>query len=268
MPTLGPLLRAAYFSARKRTELLLLLAVFAGLLASIFYTPALTAIVELVTAASETTTDDKSITSLGEQAVAYLPTLLLGQLTLFVISGFLLPFWARASSPAGLIPLEKNSDGFLRRGALGFLHLLTAALLTLISLVIIIMLASLLGFAGASGGFGIMIALGFGIWLSVYFSAAAHTAIIAAATDQKMTFSQAIIKNRPVLRPIVGTLAIIWFGSIAADAMFESILTTAFGGLPPFTILAFMKGAFGLLVSALHISVLMQLLNFTTAEQP
>lgn len=262
MPTLGPLLRAAFLSAKRRAELLLLLAIFAGLLASLFYTPALTAIFELVTAASEAGTDDASIGTLGEQAITHLPTLIIGQMALLAITGFLLPFWARAASPVGLVPWAKNDPGFIRRGALGFLHQLTAALLTLISLVFIIMVASVLGFTGASGGFGVLLALVLGIWISVFFSAAANTAIIAAASDQKMTFSEAIAKNKVFLRPIVGSLALIWFASIIADTTIESILTATLGNGTAFSALAFLKGALGFLVSALHISVLYQLPGF------
>jgi len=263
MPTLGPLIRAAFLSARRRAELIVLLAIFAGLLASLFYTPALTAIFELVSAAGEAGTDDASISTLGEQAIAHLPTLIVGQLALLAITGFLLPFWARALSPAGLVPWAKNDTGYIRRGALGFLHLLTAALLTLVSLIIIIMAASILGFVGASGGFGLMLALVLGIWISVFFSAAANTAIIAAATDQKMTFSEAIVKNKIFLRPIVGSLALIWFISIIADTTIESLLTTVFDGQNTVSAIAFMKGALSFLVPALHIGALYQLPGFS-----
>ena len=263
MPTLAPLLRAAYISAKRRTELLLLLAIFAGLLTSLFYTPALAAVFELVTAASETGTDDASFDTLGDQAAKYVPIVIMGQLALLAITGFLLPFWARAASPAGLTPWAKNDADVVRRGLLGFLHQLKAGLLTLISLVFIVMITSVLGFTGASGGFGVLLALVLGIWISVFFSAAANTAIIAAATDQKMTFSEAIAKNRIFLRPIVGSLAIIWFASIIADTIIESILTAVFEVGPALSALAFLKGALAFLVSALHISVLCQLPGFS-----
>jgi len=259
MPTLIPLLRAAINSAKRRQELFLLLTVFAGLLTSLVYASALESAFSLVATAGAADNSGTDYTALSEQATEHLPSLIMGQLGLMVVAGFLLPLWARAASPAGLLPWDGSPAFFLRRGMLGFRHLITAALLTLASLVFIFVTATALGFVGGStSGFGIVLALTVSIWVSIVFSAGANTAIIAAATDQQMTFRDALARNKTFLRPIAGSLAVIWFASILIDAALEPALTGLIGADTGFQYraLAFLKGALGFITAALHISVL------------
>jgi len=253
MPTIVPLLRIAFHSAKQRAELFFLLTIFAGLLSSIVYSPALPAIFALM----ESSQEGAEVAELSAAITDQVPMLIASQLGLLVIAGFLLPLWSRASNPGSLIPWDGSANTLMRRGILGFLHQLTAAILTLLSWALIIMVAALLSTAGgAVGSLAILLAITFAIWTSVFFSAAANTAIISASTDIKMTFSDAINKNKPYIRPIIGSLAAIWFLSLALDMLLETLLTRLSDGAPNYVILAFLKGTLGFMVAALHINIL------------
>lgn len=257
MLTIAPLLRAAFTSAKLRAKLLLLLTAFAGLLTSLAYTHATEILATLAASVSNLDNNSSEITEFSQQAAAHLPTLIFSQLALMAIYGALLPLWARAASPAGMQPWDGSFDAYLRRSVQSFGFLVTAAILTLVGLFFILIITSVLSSAGSGvGTIAFIAAVTAGLWMSIFLSSAAHTAIILASTDNKRSFTDAIKRSSIFLRPIVGTLAVIWFATILTSAAIEPILRSLVDGTPGARLATFLHGALGFLTAALHISVL------------
>jgi hypothetical protein len=277
MPTLIPLLSTAIKSVAERAKLFILLAIFTGLLTSLVYTPAIDATEKLLVAlsaansealantAGNSTVASAELQQLSEHIADLLPTIILGNLGLLAITGFLLPLWARVGSPSHLQPWDGSIARFTQRGMASFFHLTTAVLLTIVALGAIIMVAAIMGgFSGGASGLGVLVVVTAGIWVSVFFSGAANTGIIAASADSKLTFAEAMIKNRTFIRPIVGSLAVIWFAAILANVILEPILRGIFDGTRA---VAIAQGTIGYIVAALHISVLYHIPGFIQRPQ-
>jgi len=248
----------AIASIKLRMELFVLLTIFSGLLTSIIYTPALTALNNLILAAGTSTESGQIDTEAFSALLSdYLPTLIIGHVALLAVFAALLPFWARAANPNGLLPWDGSRNAYLVRSTRSFFHLVTAALLTLVGLGIIILVASILGLAsGGAGGIAMLLIVSIGIWISVILSAAANTAIISSSIDHKIRFTEAITKNRFFLRPIIGSLAFIWFASLMANTTLEPVIKMFFDGTLAVRFVAFLQGSFGFITAAVHISAL------------
>ncbi len=202
------LLRSAKSMAAKRLELLLLLSLLAGLLTSFLYGPA----VDVVNAVAETlSAPDVGEAEVNEAASILssgLGTLILGQLSLIAISALLLPIWARAAAPGGLIPGEGGIASVISRGIRAFKYLIIATGLTISSFVavapIAALLSQMLGSLPIAAG-GILV-----LWLSLTWSATANAAIALSVDDKSVTFRAAWSYTKIFLRPIVGAYAALW----------------------------------------------------------
>ncbi len=266
MPKIIPLIKSAIDSAKLRGKLLFLLAVFAGLLTSLLYTPALLALETLLSAVTDSNTKNETdVADLSALITSQVPTLLVSYAGLMAIMSLLLPFWARAAHPVGLTPYDGSITNHLRRALQSFSHLISAALFTIMASTILLMLSSVLGVA--VGGVIILFAVASALWLSIFFNATANRAIIAASTDQKTTFSQAMIQIKAFLRPALATLAIIWVGSIVVNMVFEPVLGGILEGTAKLRSIAFIQGTFSFLTTALHISVLYHIPGLVRVDQ-
>jgi len=257
MPTLVPLLRAAIASANQRRELLVLLSIFAGLLTSLIYTPAIIAIKVITAETSSMETTETDLNALSDLIGLHIPTLAIAYLGQLAVSGFLLPFWARAQNPDNLLPWDGSRDSILRQGWYSYQLLVTSTLYTIAGFIVIALVAVILAsISGAITGFVLILAIIAAIWISIFFSAAANTGIIAASIDIKLNLTEAIKRNRFFLRPIVGSLAVILFANIILNAASEPFIDSLFEGDIAARFIAFTSGTLGYLTSALHISAL------------
>jgi|GEM_PF-1365983 len=286
MPTIPILLEAASKAALRRPQLLLLLTILAGLLASITYTPA-ARVMETVMAAVPTTApsaqpssdQDKTsgtATQEAEEALTGLQdalsdgwgTLLFGHLSLLAISGFLLPLWVRGIDPSDRMPWQGGRIAFIRRGTASFFHLLAAIGLTIVALTIFLIIGLLLGSVG--GGvlnILVIILLVSIIWLNFYFSAAANIAIRSEAVDRPMKFIKALSLARPFVRPIVGTWALIWFATFIATSVIGGFVNSMIPAVHTATVSTFVHGSLIFLTSALHIAALSAVPSFRAQDQ-
>ncbi|MBL4790313.1 MAG: hypothetical protein JKY60_15180 [Kordiimonadaceae bacterium] len=286
MPTIPVLLDAASKTALKRPQLLLLLTILAGLFTSITYTPAarvqqavMAALPTGVQSPQQAADDNETATvssKTSEEAYAALQkiisdgsgTLLFGQLSLLVISGFLLPLWVRGIDPGGAMPWQGGRVAFVRRGTASFFHLLAAIGLTVIALTICLIVGLLL--SSMSAGIlnvVVIILLVSTIWLNIFFSAAANIAIRFEALDKRIKFTKALTLAQPFVRPIVGTFALIWFATFIANSIIGGFVNSVIPALHVPAAATFVYGCFMFLTAALHIAALSAIPGLRAQDQ-
>jgi len=179
----------------------------------------------------------------------------------------LLPFWARAVSPLRLTPWDADTSAYIRRVALSFFHLLTAAGLTLVLLTLLLILLGAIGaILGGFNSFLVIIVMAAVLWASLFFSAVANIAIIAASTDRRLPFAAALLRARFFVRPIIGTLALLLFLSFLAENILTALAQNMADVINTTMLTAFIHGASAFLTTAFHISVLQNIPGISPRE--
>ena len=267
MPTISNLLKLSFLSARQRAQLLILLSVLAGLASSLLLIPAMEAMEAIKIALVDAGEGRLNENDLVELVLANADKLVWGYITLLAIMALLLPFWARASSPLDLIPWDGNISAHGVRALASFFHLLLAAGLTLMVLMLVLVIMGALGAVlGDAGGLLVTVAFALVLWVSLFFSAAANSAIITSSTDKRRPFVAILARLRLFLRPAVGSLAVFVFFSLIVENTFGSIAATLDQEAGTVTLASFVHGAVAFLSTALHISVLQHIPGLTSQE--
>jgi len=257
MPTILSLIKLAILSARKRAQLLFLLAVMAGLISSITLTPSVLLMEDIQDTVADAGEGQLNEASLIEMFADGIGTLTGGYIAFLVTIGALIPFWARASSPLHIQPWDGDRSAYARRAVLSFVHLLTATALSLLVLIILLLFTGAIGAAlGGPNSFLIIVVITAMIWANILFSATANIAIIAASTDRKLPFAVAFSHIRLFMRPAVGSLAVFLFLSLIIENIFGSVIHGLVDGKNSAMLTSFVRGAIAFLSTALHISVL------------
>lgn len=262
-PTIASLVGAAIKAAKARTELLILLALLAGIGSSIVYAPAMTVFENLIEAQQSADPANEN----NQEAVAIFndgaSTLLLGHLAATAVSTFLLVPFARASAPGNLVPAAGGIQAFMVRGLRSFLHMVAVNGITI--LVALFALSLLMGLAAALGpltNLAAVLAAGFVIWASIILTSTAHLAIAAEARDRRETLPSAFVRARLFMVPIAASLAILFF----ATTIFYLTIGTIVIGLVPEAFQARMglivSGFVVYLTSALHVAALYEVPDF------
>ncbi len=255
-PTISAILYQAWAMARKRSELLILLALLSGILCCIVYMPASAVLNNIFEALEEPMMSDEERTNAAMLALNDgVGTLFMGQLAIMAITAFLLVPWARAVAPTGLIPADGGFPAFARRGIRSFIHLLVALGLTILAFVTIMPFTALLSTAlGSLGTVLTIISATALIWLSLSFSGAANFAVASEAQDQKQALFSAWTRVKSFLKPVTGSLALIFLLMVIINALIGNliiaVLPESFGAI----ISMVLSGTMIYLVSALHIA--------------
>ncbi len=221
-PTLRSLLLRAAGSARHNTELLVLLALLCGLVSAWIFAPAqaiLLAVQELLRPGGE-----DNLQAAFDLLSSGLATLILGYLGVLLVTALAVVPWARRVAPAVLAPLGGGAMVYVRRAGRMFVHLATAAGLTILAFLAVFTLSTLVGaVVPALNGVLFVAATVVAIWMLLAISATAHLAVGAEARDRRETLSSAWLRARIFLQPMVGSYAclLLLFG------FFNILLTVA-----------------------------------------
>lgn len=257
MPTLSSFMTAAKHQATDRLELLILLSLLAGLLTGIFYRPAIDVIDAVMAAASVPNPSEEDYMHAAELLTAGLGALIMGQLALIMVSAFLLPIWARATAPSGLIPGEGGVSAFFHRGFQAAKHLLIAMGMTISSLALIApiaaVLSQLLGSLAVALG-GILF-----LWLNFVWSATANVAIMLTADQPPITFRAAWSYARIFLRPIAGAYAAFWLIAGVINLLLGNMITQSLPADWAKPLSLVLSGALTYAAAALHLGSLFSL---------
>lgn len=223
MPTLSNLLKAAKATASKRLELLILLSLLAGVLTNILYRPAVDVIDAVMAVLNVPDPGEEEIQKAAEIFTTGLDVLLLGHLALLMISAFLLPIWARAAAPSGLVPGEGGLPAIFTRGFTALKYLLISTGLTIASFIIIAPIAAglsqILGSLPIAAG-GILL-----LWFSFVWAATANIAIMLTVEGTSITFRAAWSYARIFLRPITGSYAALWLVAGILNLLLSNMVT-------------------------------------------
>lgn len=254
-PTISNLVRAAMQAAQARAELLLLLALLAGILSSIVYWPALKVLNDFSLALEASEADQAMIEDAFRLLSEGAGTLLFGQVAVTGISAFLLIPWARAAAPGKLLPSAGGSAALMRRGARAFLHMVAASGLSmLLTMVAIQLMVGLSALPAGIAGVLIIAVICFVIWVGFALSGTAHLAVAAEARDRRETLMSAFVRARLFMAPIAGSLALIFLVLMMINMVFGSLTAVL---IPASFELRFSSIVFGTvlyLISALHVA--------------
>ncbi|MFC4347875.1 hypothetical protein ACFO5Q_08475 [Kordiimonas lipolytica] len=270
-PTITGLVGAAFQAAKARTELLILLALLAGIGSSIVYAPAATILENLIEIYPENVVEvypdtgtpserDEEIASVVNQGLS---TLLLGHLAATAVSTFLLIPFARASAPGNLVPAAGGMRAFMIRGLRSFLHMVAANGISI--LVAFFALSLIVGLAAALGPLTnavAIVAAGFVMWTSIVLTSTAHLAIAAEARDRRETLPSAFVRARLFMVPIAASLAILF---LLTTLLYLTVGSMAINLVPEefeFRMALIVAGFVAYLTSALHVAALYKVPDF------
>ncbi|MBV1900853.1 MAG: hypothetical protein KUG56_04185 [Kordiimonadaceae bacterium] len=247
-------------AASRRPELLLLLAVLAGLLTSILFRPA----TEIINLALESLGDqqpnDETIEATTKIITRGFSTILLGQIALIAISAFLLPLWARAMGHKGLIPGDGGMLAFVARGMAAFQHIFIANALSVASMLIAVPVLVTLGTAlGSMGSLLVMVAAFLLMWLMFAFTSVANFAIIHCAEDKNISYKNAWRQARPFLRPMTSFYATLWLTAGVINLLLSNLAAESLPDEIAMPLSLIISGTLSLLTNALHVAGLFSL---------
>jgi len=257
MPTINSILTRSLQRANLRLELLVLLALMAGLLTSIFHRPAATIMQTIATSFEKAEPNSEGYQPVLDIVSSNSSTLALGYLVLLAINTFLLPFWARAMAPSSPVPLDGGIKALLQRGFSALFNILLATLLTTLTAFVIGPIA--LGLAAALGPLGGLLALAAALtllWISLVFTSVAHTVICATALDNKLGFRAAWKIVQPFTKPIVAALAFVWLATSFVNLLLGNLAAQSLPDSIGFSLSLIINGATMFLTPALHIGAL------------
>lgn len=257
MTTVSSLLNAAKVTAERRPTLLLLLSLLAGVLTAIFYRPAVDVVDGILAALDAAEPGEEEFTAAANVLTNGLFALVFGQLSLIAISAYLLPYWSRACSPAGLVPGEGGISTMISRGTVAFKYLLMATGLTLVAFVIIAPIAA--GLSQIFGGLGslvIMIGAMMLLWLNFAWSAVAGLAIAYGTNTTPSSFKAVWDGAQPLLRPVTGAYAAFWLGAGILNLLLGNLITTSLAPAVAKPLALVLSGALSYAAVALHLGAL------------
>ncbi len=254
-PTISNLLSAAISAARARTELLILLALLAGILSSIVYWPALKVINDFSLALEASQADQAMLEEAARIFNEGASTLLFGHLAVTGISAFLLVPWARAVAPGKLLPAAGGTSAFLRRGTRSFLHMVAASGLSILFLLVAVQFAGGLSvLPPALSGIAVVALFCLIIWVGFALSGTAHLAVAAEARDRRETLYSAFVRARLFMPPIVGSLALILLCLMTLNVIVGSVLLALVPDSLQLRLSSIIGGAVFYFISALHVA--------------
>lgn len=256
-PTISNLIRAAIAAARARTELLVLLALLAGILSSIVYWPALKVISDFSLALEASQSDQGMLEEAARIINEGAGTLLFGHLAVTGISAFLLVPWARAVAPSKLLPAAGGRSALLRRGTRSFLHMIAASGLSIVFLLVAVQLAGGLSvFPSAVAGIAAIALFFLVIWVGFALSGTAHLAVAAEARDRRETLYSAFVRARLFMAPIAGSLALIFLFLMTVNVTVSSLLAALVPASLELRLSSIIGGAVFYSISALHVAAI------------
>jgi len=266
MPTIQSVLSAAKEAASKRLELLLLLSILAGLITSLTYRPALEVIEKAMLAFNTQQENDGDFSGAATILKDGFWPLILGQFSIIATTAFLLPPWARAASPKGLIPGEGGFPGFIKRGLIALKYLLIATLMTTLSFVVIVPVVLLI--SQVLGGLGSLVIL-FGallmLWLNFAWSATANLAIMQSTEASPIGFQAVWLSSRPILRPTVAAFAALWLITSLINLLVGNLITQSLPEAFAKPLSLILSGSLTFAAVAMHLGALFSLPNYKTS---
>ncbi|MBL4638965.1 MAG: hypothetical protein JKY57_00380 [Kordiimonadaceae bacterium] len=242
-------------ASSRRYKLLLLLALFSGLLTSILFRPATGVIGKAIETLGDVQPSDETIEATARVIVEGFTTLIMGQLALMALAAALLPLWARAMSPQGLIPNQGDLLAGFSRAIAAFQHMFFAGILSVASVLIAApIIVAVSGFLGGLGSLLILVTSFALLWLNFAYSAVANFAIIHCAEERDISYITAWRRAQPFLRAITGSYAMIWLAAGVVSFLLSNLLVQTLPlGLAQ-TLSLILSGISALLVGALHIT--------------
>lgn len=247
------LLAHAWLRVQARPEMLLLLALLAGLMNAVLFAPAFELMGQVIeTLSTDTDTAQQNTAELVSQGW---PTFAWGQLTITLVNAMLLVPWARAMAPGGLTPGSGGSSKMFVRSLRAFLHM------TLANILLAIMLGvglTVLGALASAVGFLSMVVIFAGVfamvWAAIALNAAAHFAVLLESVDHPTSLHAAWKSFGVNARPATASLGCLFLVYFMASALMSSLVNGF--GIENDRVWLVISGALTFAVSAIHIAAL------------
>ncbi|MFC3053094.1 hypothetical protein [Kordiimonas pumila] len=260
MPTITSMLRYSLHIANIRLELLLMLSILSGIIASVVYKPATRILETALATLGASTNEENGVHSFTTALIENSGQLVIGYIGLLVATSCLLPFWARVCASPDLTPASGSFSENITRSAKACLYMLQATILTAVAASIGgTFIVTGVSFLGAAGSIIILFGALAILWLSLLLTSIAHIVICAVSIDKPLSFAAGWYQIKLFIRQGIGSLAIIWLSISVVNLLLSNLVAIYLPEETRLTVSLILNGAGMFLVSALHIGGLYSL---------